>query len=464
MIEGFVKGAITWLTGWEFKELPPSEPRSSEPAPAASPVVEVAAAEPAAVPKAQRKAKAAPPVPKVAEIASEPLVVAPAAILAEDAISEPEPAKTPRKYTKRAKPAPIVEAIEPAPEPEVVVPVVGPVVGPVVEPVAVEEPAAIVPAAQAETPKRPRKAPAKAKAGADGPAIVPDFSGIDAPPRFVALDVETANPRYHSICQIGVVLFENGREVAAEKVLVNPREEFGEWQMRVHSIRPDHVADAPCFAEHHEWLCRWTKGEIVVSHSGFDPSAIAMACGVHGVAEPDCQWIDSRDMARGAWPGLKSYTLPNLAKALNITYAAHDALEDARACGLLFLHSIAGTPIAAVAVGAGGGAEASKSGRWPGKLRRAGSGAGALLGETVVFTNDFAAGKEAVAAMAAAAGADVEDGVNKRTTMVVVGTRNALPGWQAKSNKHLKAEKMFDQGHSIRIVDVDDFMAMAATQ
>ena len=36
--------------------------------------------------------------------------------------------------------------------------------------------------------------------------------------RFVSIDVETANARMRSICQIGLVVYEDGREIGAEIV------------------------------------------------------------------------------------------------------------------------------------------------------------------------------------------------------------------------------------------------------
>ena len=41
---------------------------------------------------------------------------------------------------------------------------------------------------------------------------------------FVAVDVETANADIASICQIGVVAFENGRVKESWQTLVNPED------------------------------------------------------------------------------------------------------------------------------------------------------------------------------------------------------------------------------------------------
>jgi DNA polymerase-3 subunit epsilon len=64
--------------------------------------------------------------------------------------------------------------------------------------------------------------------------------------------------------------------------------------------------------------------------------------------------------------------------------------------------------------------------------------------------------------MAAKAGGDVQPSVTKRTTMLVVGQRDLMPGWAAKSAKHLRAEALIEQGQDIRIVGEADFQALAA--
>ena len=277
--------------------------------------------------------------------------------------------------------------------------------------------------------------------------------------RFVAIDVETANPRYHSICQIGVVLFEDGREVAAEKVLVDPREEFGDWQIRIHGIMPDHVAGQPCFADRFDWLRGWTSGQTVVSHSHFDRSAIGLACERHSLPRLTCEWIDSMNVAKSAWPDLPSFKLNDLAAQFGIAFRHHDALEDARACAQIVQRAIDGgllpDKLAATP-------STRARGKWAADVRRFGDGDGGLVGEAIVFTGELQVPRPVAADMAAEAGADVLPNVNRKTTMLVVGERDLQPGWPTKSIKHRKAEDLIAKGFDIRIVSEPDFLALAA--
>ena len=101
--------------------------------------------------------------------------------------------------------------------------------------------------------------------------------------RFIAVDLETANPRMSSICQIGVVAFENGKEVDAEMMLVNPHDYFDPYNVAVHGITQDRVSSAPAFSEIHSKLCEQTSGQIVACHTHFDRVALAQACGKHSL-------------------------------------------------------------------------------------------------------------------------------------------------------------------------------------
>lgn len=58
---------------------------------------------------------------------------------------------------------------------------------------------------------------------------------------FVVIDVETANPNMAGVCQIGVVVFEGGREVTAEGRLVDPCDYFDPYRVGIHGIEEQHV-------------------------------------------------------------------------------------------------------------------------------------------------------------------------------------------------------------------------------
>ena len=274
--------------------------------------------------------------------------------------------------------------------------------------------------------------------------------------RFVAIDVETANPNMSSICQIGVVRFEEGRETGNEGFLVDPRTWFCPVHVGIHGIDEQAVRGAPSFPEALARIAPWIEGETVVCHTHFDRVAMGQAAASHGLTPPVCSWLDSARVTRRAWSRFaeRGYGLANVAAELGIEFRHHDAMEDARTAGLILLRAIEET-----------GTVLSE---WPNRLhqvapwrqRRTGDGDGPLLGETVVFTGALDIPRRQAADLAAEAGADVEAGVTRHTTLLVVGDQDiAKLNGETKSSKHRKAEGLIAQGQALRIIGESDFMA-----
>jgi len=281
--------------------------------------------------------------------------------------------------------------------------------------------------------------------------------------KFVAVDVETANPRMSSICQIGIVRFENGIEVDAEVRLVDPQDYFDPYNVGVHGLTEDRVRGAAAFPELHSWLMDRTRNQIVACHTHFDRTALIQACARGALTAPQCNWLDTARVARRAWVQFahSGYGLANLARHLDITFRHHDALEDARVAGLVLQRAMDETgysPAEWVALcnrssPPGAGAH----------LRRDGDGDGPLVGESIAFTGALQILRRDAADMAHEAGAAVEPNVTKKTTLLVVGDQDIekLNG-QGKSSKHRKAESLIAAGQPLRILGEGDFMSICS--
>jgi len=151
---------------------------------------------------------------------------------------------------------------------------------------------------------------------------------------YCVVDVETANQARHSICQIGIAVFSGGRMVDGWQSLVNPEADFSFWNIRVHGIRPEMVAQAPTWTQIHGQVEKMLAGAAVASHTYFDQGALDGACLRDGLSPiVPLKWIDTCGLARQAWPELENHKLPTLARHFGIAYQSHDALEDARAAG-----------------------------------------------------------------------------------------------------------------------------------
>jgi DNA polymerase-3 subunit epsilon len=156
--------------------------------------------------------------------------------------------------------------------------------------------------------------------------------------KFIAIDVETANSARKSICQIGLVFFENG-EITRNYVSLVNQKRFNPTNVSIHGITPEMVKSAP------DWSKVWGEirpqldGAFVVSHTLFDQQCLVEACSHIGAADDDCdltKWIDSCKVSRLAWPKLPNHKLKTVANHLGVTFQHHDALEDARAAGEIF--------------------------------------------------------------------------------------------------------------------------------
>ncbi|CAN5163725.1 hypothetical protein BH09PSE3_BH09PSE3_16330 [soil metagenome] len=279
--------------------------------------------------------------------------------------------------------------------------------------------------------------------------------------RFIAVDLETANPRMSSICQIGVVVFENGKEVDSEMRLVNPHDYFDPYNVAIHGITAEHVLGSPRFADLHQWLCELTSGQVVACHTHFDRVALTQACGIHTLDPLPCNWLDTAMVARRAWLQFSKsgYGLANLAQNFGIEFQHHDALHDARTAGLILIRAMEETGYNPLEwIDRCNSSAGSKSGA---NIRREGDGDGPLMGESIVFTGSLGIPRRDAADFAHEAGASVEAGVTKKTSLLVVGDQDIekLNG-QNKSSKHRKAEQLIGSGQPIRILGEADFMGM----
>ena len=162
---------------------------------------------------------------------------------------------------------------------------------------------------------------------------------------FVVIDVETANPDFSSICQVGIAEFRDGKLYELWESLVNPEDYFDEMNIAIHGIEEHMVRQAPKWSAVHEQLAPRLKNSIVASHTAFDRAALARACSKNGIEPHGNQWLDTARVVRRAWPEFsqKGYGLANVTRHFGIEFQHHNAKEDARAAGEILLRAVAAT-------------------------------------------------------------------------------------------------------------------------
>lgn len=153
---------------------------------------------------------------------------------------------------------------------------------------------------------------------------------------FTAIDFETANSSPASACSVGLVRVRGGEVVATAGWLIQPppgHDEFQEWNVRIHGIRPEHVASAATWVDQFDRLCAFAGADVLVAHNaGFDLNVLRRASEATGQVCPPYRSLCSLQVARKTYQ-LDSYRLPLAAAAAGYAaFSHHDALADALAC------------------------------------------------------------------------------------------------------------------------------------
>ncbi len=278
---------------------------------------------------------------------------------------------------------------------------------------------------------------------------------------FIAIDVETANADYSSICQIGIAEFQNGKVVDKWKTLINPEDYFDPFNVSIHGISEKDVKNAPTFNQIYEELKKRLNDKITIHHMPFDRIAINRACDYYDLEHTKPKWLDSAKIVRRTWTDFahSGYGLSNIAKYLELTFEHHDALEDAITAGLVVVKAseISNLTIEEWFKRVGQPIFTYKNGST--SISLDGNPEGQLFGENLVFTGALSIPRSEAGIIASKIGCKVTNSVTKTTTMLVVGIQDdtKLAGYE-KSSKHRKAEELIEKGISIRILSENDFV------
>jgi len=272
------------------------------------------------------------------------------------------------------------------------------------------------------------------------------------------MDVETANADMASICQIGIARFANGVMTDEWKSYVNPQDYFDALNVSIHGIEETIVEGAPTFGRLVNTINGLLNGKVVVTHTYFDKVAIYQASKKYQAQPPSCTWLDSACVARRTWREFSQsgYGLQNVSASIGYKYQAHDALEDAKAAGNIMLAATIKTGLDLDGWLARVRQPIDPTPKQP--VGREGCPDGALYGEVLVFTGALKIPRREAANLAAGIGCEVDEGVTKGTTILVVGDQDVsrLAGHE-KSSKHRKAEELIRRGQAIRILRETDF-------
>lgn len=305
--------------------------------------------------------------------------------------------------------------------------------------------------------------------------------------KFTAIDFETANSSRGSACSIGLVKVENGQIVERFSRLIKPDPlYFDPFNVSIHGITENDVKDAPSFAELWPSLLPKISGPLVAHNAAFDMSVLRHALDSFGVGYPNTDYFCTLVISRIAWPEQPTYALNHIAHAIGVSFAHHDAEEDAMACahvamaackrlGAVSLYDLqekCGLRVGRLFAGghcpcgcprfiAAGTHEKPRIAEIPHTFGPRDE-RGTFNGMAFVFTGSMSSmnRKDAMRAVVDRGGI-CHDMVKSDTDFLVLG-QEGFTGYQAghKSSKMKRAEEMRSRGMPIEILSEVDFIGM----
>jgi len=156
----------------------------------------------------------------------------------------------------------------------------------------------------------------------------------------VAFDLETTGlvPGVDRIIELAAVAFEGARAQESFQQLVDPGVPIPPVASRVNGITDQMVKGTPPIEDALPAFLRFLgQGTPVAHNATFDVGFLAADIIRTGHIPPAGPVLDTRGMAKRAFPARSSYSLENLTRDLRLEAGTHRALADAHACRELFL-------------------------------------------------------------------------------------------------------------------------------
>ena len=162
--------------------------------------------------------------------------------------------------------------------------------------------------------------------------------------KFTAIDFETANSSMLSACSIGVVEFEDGIPVRETYTLIRPPEECGKfnwYNVRIHGIKPAMVKNAPTFDEVWKQIHESIEGQLIVCHNAvFDTAVLCRLLEYYDFPKPTFDYVCTVKISQLIWPDMENHKLDTVCNDLHIILNHHEALSDARGCGMILAEAL----------------------------------------------------------------------------------------------------------------------------
>lgn len=157
-------------------------------------------------------------------------------------------------------------------------------------------------------------------------------------------DVEYANNKNKSICQIGIMCenFSDGEPYYPERnIYINPEDGFDDFCVKIHGITEDTVKNEPAFSAVWKEIEKYFTNAVIIGHNvaGADLDALVKALKRYNLDIPELYYICTLDLARQYIPSyaVADYSLSTLCEYFGVDIdSEHNAFDDACACADLF--------------------------------------------------------------------------------------------------------------------------------
>ena len=154
--------------------------------------------------------------------------------------------------------------------------------------------------------------------------------------KYAAIDLECATSDIGNICEIGLIIMEDGKEVFSFRSLVRPVvPAFGDWQRWNLTYSLKDALSAPSFPEVWSRVADEIKGIPLIAHnaSQVECKHLGHAFSHHQMKEEaSTPFYCTLELARKAWPEIEKHGIKSLARRFNWELDHHNPESDARVC------------------------------------------------------------------------------------------------------------------------------------
>lgn len=298
---------------------------------------------------------------------------------------------------------------------------------------------------------------------------------------FITIDFETATAERDSPCEIGLTFVKDRKIVDTKSWLIKPMyDQFDYFNILIHGIRPEHVANKPEFNELWTEIKPLIENQFLIAHNaGFDFSVLRKTLEAYQISFPTLSYSCSYIFSKKVWQGLPAYDLKTLCKVNEIPLKHHRAAADSRATAELALKAfdIAGvysiddfpeklkTTVGQLYNGGYRPSETKRVHKATDLTKIIGDQKkhnidSIFYGRTCVFTGVLSSMTRAEAQQTIAdVGGIVGGNVTKDTDFLIVGQQDyRVVGEDGLSSKQEKAIKLIEKGSTLEIISEDDYL------